>query len=135
VLAESFEAPRKWMRCPECVSSNICIIQQQNEIEAGSIATVTDVAGMIMDDIRFTLPKFEESKDARIECMDRLWDLCATLSRGCELAREDDKLEELVREFGRKEGVERFKRWFEEKRSARPSSSKADRFFLQCRVP
>jgi len=48
MLAESFEAPRKWMRCPECASSNICHIQEQNEVEAGSMETVIDVAGEIL---------------------------------------------------------------------------------------
>ena len=123
MLAESFEAPSKWMRCPECASSNICLVQEQNDIEPLSIETVTDMAGMIMDDIRPTLPKFEESKEARIECMNRLWDLCVTLSRGCELAREGDKLDELMREFGREEGVERFERWIEEKKIRPPASN------------
>jgi hypothetical protein len=119
IMAESFEAPRKWKRCPECASSNICYIQEQSE-EAGSIETVTDVAGMLMDDIRSTLPKFEGSAEARIECMDVLWALCATLSRGCELAREADKLSELVREFGLKEATAAFGRWIEEKKTRPP---------------
>jgi hypothetical protein len=120
MLAESFEAPSKWMRCPGCASSNICLVQEEDEIEAGSMETVIDVAGEMLDDLKPKLSHFAESAKARVECMGLLWSLCATLSRGCELAREHDKLDELVLEFGREEGGTRWVRWIEEKKIRPP---------------
>jgi hypothetical protein len=113
--------PFAWMRCPECASSNICHIQEEDEVEAHSIETVTEVAGEMMDDIKSKLSDFGESAKARVECMRLLWSLCATLSRGCELARENDTLHELVREFGREEGGKRWVRWIEEKKIRPPA--------------
>jgi hypothetical protein len=118
MMAEAFEAPRKWMRCPECASSNICHIQGPDEVDP-SMETALDVAGEIIDEIKSQLPDFTDSAEVRIECMSHLWILCASLSRGCELAREKDKLHELVGEFGRKEGFERWERWIEEKKIGR----------------
>jgi hypothetical protein len=113
MLAESFEARSKWMRCPECASSNICFVQEEDEIEAGSMETVIDVAGEMLDDLKPKLSHFAEGAEARVECMNLLWSLCATLSRGCELVREYDKLDELKREFGREERGKRWVRWIE----------------------
>jgi hypothetical protein len=53
--------------------------------------------------------------------MNILRSLFATMSRGCELAREDDKLDELVRKFGREEGGKRWVRWIEEKKIRPPT--------------
>jgi hypothetical protein len=83
---------RRWVFCPKCWSADIRKSNAEEEQgDANSIATVTDVAGMTMDDIRANLPKFEISAEARREVMDDLWCLCSSLSRGCELAREDDE--------------------------------------------
>jgi hypothetical protein len=113
VLAEAFDDPKKWMRCPECASSNICWIQNQDDIEAGSVETVIDVAGEIIDELKSKLPDFADSAEARRECMRLLFAICVSLSRGAELEREhekrQDRLRELVREFGLEEGC---KRWF-----------------------
>ena len=116
MLAESFEAPRKWRRCPECASSNICPVQKQTDVEAGSMETVIDVAAEMLDDLKPKLSHFAKSAKARIEFWNLLWSLFATMSRGGELAREEDRLHELVREFGREEGVTR---WIEEKKIGR----------------
>ncbi len=116
-LPENFA---EWCRCPECASGNIGELQEQENVEAGSIETVIDTACDLMDDLRSELPEFEESAEARRECMNLLWNLCASLSRGCELARNDDKLRELVREFGCEEGGNRWVRRIEEKKIRPP---------------
>jgi hypothetical protein len=114
----------KWVLCPKCWSNDVDKSEVEEEVEAGSIETVKEVAGEMLDDLKSKLPRFEKSEKALIECMDLLWSLCATMSRGCELARENaewsrglagDSLgvcRELVRKFGREKGVELFK-WFE----------------------
>ena len=53
------------------------------------------------------------------------------MSRGCELAREDDKLDELVREFGREEGGKRWVRWIEEKKIRPPTQLQIEISFLK----
>jgi hypothetical protein len=98
MMAEALEAPRKWERCPECASANIGEMWEACDVEAHSIVTVTEVAGELMDDIRSELSDFEESAEARTRCMRTLWELCASLSRGCELARESEKYSEMVRD-------------------------------------
>jgi hypothetical protein len=120
IAAQSFDVRDKWMRCPECASANIGEIQDACDVKARSIVTVTDVAVMLMDDIKSELSDFEESAEARTQCMQILWELCATLSRGCELARETEKGRELDREFGHEEGLARFKRWVKEKKTPPP---------------
>ena len=89
LLAESFEAPRKWIRCLECASSDVCFIQDESEVEAGSIETAMDAAHMAIDELNRELPHFADDPVTRVNCGEILWSLCATLSRAGELAREE----------------------------------------------
>jgi hypothetical protein len=111
----SWNRAKKWWRCPECASSNICWIQTQDDdlIEAGSIETAIEVAGEMLDELKSKLPDLADSSaETRSECMRLVFEIAMVLSRGAELERErekgDDELKELVREFGLDEGSRRW---------------------------
>jgi len=51
-----FELPEnfsEWMRCPECWSGDIGELQEEDNVEANSMETVIDVAGEIIDELRW----------------------------------------------------------------------------------
>jgi hypothetical protein len=94
---------------------NVATGRQGCDVEAVNVETCIDVAGMLCEDLRSRLPNLNKSRATRIECRDMLQDLTATMAQARKLLEEDiretTKLNGLVREFGSKEGFERWKRW------------------------
>ncbi len=80
--------PFAWMRCPYCVSANIGQLQDECDVEAGSIDTTLDTAIQLAGDLNSGLVDFENDQSARSKCIDILWNLNASVSRACELVRE-----------------------------------------------
>ena len=115
VMAEAFDDPQKWMRCPHCASSKVCWFPPSEEDgrEVGTRESAVEIANTWIDELKEKLQSFGDGPLARSECMKLVFELGTLLSRGAELDREHEKraddLKELIREFGLEEGC---KRWW-----------------------